>query len=603
MLLGALMAVGVMVALQRASTQASDPTVPSITLGKENVEQLLFLDSGGDVDTDVAQPGQPPVEARRTGNGQALPSADGNQIADFYMQFRLDDSVLFKGHPTTRVRIDVEYLDRGVDEFRLQYDAQSGGLFSDGRFKEASPVRKTGSNGFKIISFDLEDAYFGNRDNGADFRIDDRGDGAEIIRRVSVTLQLTSTSGTGHMVDPTTMDRKLLMGYQGWFACPGDGSPVNQWVHWFRSNTPDAASATFDYWPDTSQLEPDELCPTQLTQADGEPAPLYSAYNQKTVVRHFRWMQEHDLDGILLQRFSSELQDPRFFALRNQVAQNVRAGAERYGRVFAIMYDISGHPAATLVEDLKRDWAYLVDTLRITESVRYLRHRGKPVLAIWGLGFSDRPGTPAQAMQLIEYFKNNPDPRYRVTLMGGVPTQWRTLNGDSKSDPAWAGVYRSFDVLSPWAVGRYGDEAGADDFMRRQIMPDLVEATAQGVEYMPVVFPGFSWHNLLGGPLNQIPRNGGRFYWRQVYNAVRAYTGINAPAVMLYGAMFDEVDEGTAMFNMAATAAELPAQGSFVPLDIDGFRLPADWYLRLAGEAGKMLRGEIPLSATLPLAP
>jgi len=37
-------------------------------------------------------------------------------------------------------------------------------------------------------------------------------------------------------VDPGTMDRKLMMGYQGWFACPGDGSALNRWVHWFRNN-------------------------------------------------------------------------------------------------------------------------------------------------------------------------------------------------------------------------------------------------------------------------------------------------------------------------------------------------------------------------------
>ena len=65
---------------------------------------------------------------------------------------------------------------------------------------------------------------------------------------------------------------------------------------------------------------------------------------------------------------------------------------------------------------------------------------------------------------------------------------------------------------------------------------------------MPVIFPGFSWHNLKATlPLNQIPRNGGTFYWRQVYNA------ISAGCTMLYGAMFDEVDEGTAMFKMAPT--------------------------------------------------
>jgi len=57
------------------------------------------------------------------------------------------------------------------------------------------------------------------------------------------------------------------------------------------------------------------------------------------------------------------------------------------------------------------------------------------------------------------------------------------------------------------------------------------------------------------------------------------------------------------MFKLAPTAAQLPAQGTFVPLDVDGVKLPGDWYLRLANQAGKMLRGEIPLQATLPITP
>jgi hypothetical protein len=116
-------------------------------------------------------------------------------------------------------------------------------------------------------------------------------------------------------------------------------------------------------------------------------------------------------------------------------------------------------------------------------------------------------------------------------------------------------------------------------------------------DYLPVIWPGFSWKNLNAGPLNQIPRTGGRFWWRQLYNAQLA--GCN----MIYGAMFDEVDEGTAMFKLAPTAAQLPAQGMFVPLNIDGEALPSDWYLRLAGEGGRMLRGEIPLTSTRPINP
>jgi hypothetical protein len=72
---------------------------------------------------------------------------------------------------------------------------------------------------------------------------------------------------------------------------------------------------------------------------------------------------------------------------------------------------------------------------------------------------------------------------------------------------------------------------------------------------------------------------------------------------MVYGAMFDEVDEGTAMYKLAPTAAQLPAQGTFVPLNIDGYSLNSDWYLRLADQAGKMLRGEIPVTSTIPITP
>jgi len=67
--------------------------------------------------------------------------------------------------------------------------------------------------------------------------------------------------------------------------------------------------------------------------------------------------------------------------------------------------------------------------------------------------------------------------------------------------------------------------------------------------------------------------------------------------------MYDEVDEGTAMYKLAPTAAQLPAQGTFVALNVDGYNLGSDWYLRLADQAGKMLRGEIPVTSTIPITP
>src|SRR5882672_5126429 len=38
---------------------------------------------------------------------------------------------------------------------------------------------------------------------------------------------------------------KITVGYQGWFACIGDGSPINAWWHWSQQNgTPPSPSNT-----------------------------------------------------------------------------------------------------------------------------------------------------------------------------------------------------------------------------------------------------------------------------------------------------------------------------------------------------------------------
>jgi hypothetical protein len=407
---------------------------------------------------------------------------------------------------------------------------------------------------------------------------------------------MSSTLGPPAVVDATTLEGKLLMGYQGWFKCAGDmGSTWDTWHHWF-GGVADAEHLSVDMWPDLSELDADELYDTQLTLPGGQTAKLFSSYNEKTVVRHFKWMKDHGLDGVFVQRFIGGLDIDYVMQFRTQVLEHCVAGAEAHGRAFAVMYDISGGGAdwATVLND---DWAHLVDTLHITESPRYLKHGGRPVLAIWGMGFTDRPGTAEEAANLIDFLKGTAAAQYRVTLMGGVPTHWRTLSGDSKTDAAWADVYRSMDIISPWAVGRFGDEVGADTFKTNQIVPDAAEAATCNVEYMPVVWPGFSWYNLRDGasPLNQIPRGGGAFFWRQFYNAA------SAGCSMVYVAMFDEVDEGTAMFKLAPSVDTVPVEASFVTLDADGYDLPSDWYLRLAESATRVLHGETVLTQDMPL--
>ena len=65
---------------------------------------------------------------------------------------------------------------------------------------------------------------------------------------------------------------------------------------------------------------------------------------------------------------------------------------------------------------------------------------------------------------------------------------------------------------------------------------------------------------------------------------------------------FDEVDEGTAIFKVAKTEHELPAQGSWLTLDADGEgKVPRDWYLRLCGWAQQMMMRKIDLTETMPI--
>ncbi|MGE9268043.1 MAG: glycoside hydrolase family 71/99-like protein [Verrucomicrobiales bacterium] len=391
-------------------------------------------------------------------------------------------------------------------------------------------------------------------------------------------------------VDANSLHQKMLLGYQAWFAAPGDGSRVGGWHHWFREKEGELRPV-FEMWPDMSELTEEEKFRTPLRLPDGRPAYVFSSHQEKTVRRHFKWMEEAGIDGILLQRFIGEAQDERFFTFRNAVTRHVMKGAEKHGRVFALEYDM----AARQAEEVKKDWIYLVDELKITASPRYLRHKGRPLLGLWGIGFKHREGSAKEARELIAWFQKDAPEKYRATVLGGVPTHWRRGVGDSQAGEEWAAVYRSLDVLSPWTVGRYRTEAEADRFRQEFLLPDLAEANRHGFEYLPVVFPGFSWQNLHDGEFNQIPRLGGRFYWRQVHNAVAS------GATMIKTAMFDEVDEGTAMFKTVARTQDSPA--GFLALDADGESLPSDWYLRLSGACSRLLRGEIPLSTKLPIKP
>jgi len=182
-------------------------------------------------------------------------------------------------------------------------------------------------------------------------------------------------------------------------------------------------------------------------------------------------------------------------------------------------------------------------------------------------------------------------------VMLGVPTFWRDLNADCTHDPYLHDLIRMADIVLPWMVQRFSPLLHNDmDRYRDVIINDINWCRVAGIDYVPCVCPGFSWHNLSRfefpddvKPVGSIPRQGGCFYWQQMTTAMLA------GAEMIYVAMFDEINEGTAIFKISDN---LPVSNVAKFVSNDG--RPSDWYLWLTGEAAKMLRKEKPLSLILP---
>ena len=380
-------------------------------------------------------------------------------------------------------------------------------------------------------------------------------------------------------VDTTTLTGKVMCGYQGWFGAPGDGSVASGWRHWTKSQGPFAdGNAKVDLWPDVSELTPGERFTTGFKLSNGYPAVVFSSYKEQTVLRHFQWMRDYGIDGVFVQRFATHLTNPARLEFCNTVLANCREGANRCGRAYSVMYDLSGL-ARRHIDDVINDWRQLRKKMAITDDAAYLHDHGKPVVAVWGIGFNDgRAYTLDDCRRLIEFLKNDPDAGH-CTVMLGVPAYWLELDNDAVSDPKLLQVLSLADVISPWTVGRYTTPAEANKYANKVLEADLAWCRPRGIDFMPVVFPGFSWHNMKGAELDEIPRMNGQFLWSQFLGAKK--NGIS----MVYVAMFDEVDEGTAIFKCAN---EIPVGAASKFLTYDG--LPSDFYLKIVGRGAKLIR-------------
>jgi hypothetical protein len=372
---------------------------------------------------------------------------------------------------------------------------------------------------------------------------------------------------------------KITVGYQGWFTASTDGAEVDWW-HITTGGTPSPTDIFLKSWPDTTEY--DKTYATGFPNlGNGGPSVLFSSYDASTVDKQIQWMKDYDIDTLALQRFGDYRQTGE---VRNIVTGHVKTAAEKYGRKFYIMYDITGWD--TFDTDIPADWQdHLIDELHVLDSSAYAYQDGKPVVCIWGLGYTgNHPGTAEVQLGVVQFFKDK-----GFYVIGGVGNDWRVADGTRWAKAGYESVYEALDAISPWMVGVIGDDNGSDSNRTTYNEGDVQWCHERGIDYQPCVLPG---------DLQEGQRKHGDFMWHQFANMIE----IDSDAI--YISMYDEYNESNQIAKTAATAADTPTGAkSFTTLDEDGTACSSDYYLRLTGDGGRMLKGEMEFTFTRPTSP
>ncbi len=484
--------------------------------------------------------------------------------------------------------LKVNYYDEGSGRLRVEYDSVTDN-FDDTEFH----TRSSRINTLDFVSsyHYLENVQFANGGNGHDFRVNTQGVPVASVVLSDVPFPDSGLewawsppweapySGPSRAVDASTLAGKVIAGYQGWFNTPNDAADEG-YVHWGQPG-----DWSIEQWPDANDYDPSELFPVPgVTTASGEQAYLFSSANASVVHRHFQWMREHDIDGVLVQRFRGSFMfkqgDGSYKGEPQWPVVNARDGAHREGRTWAIEYDIqnAGTEAQrwARIQEVKNDWEYLTDAngMDMLNDSHYQREDGKPVVAIFGLyvDASNSYSTPQQT-DLVNWFKSR-----------GVYVIGAGRHSQSAGQSANAGLH---DAYIPWQ----GYWAGSNSFTP-------ADNFLSGVtEHIPHVFPGFSWTHLKNSSTaTSRDREDGDFYWRMLRDAVN-----QTDAPWLFIGMFDEYDEAT---NIIPASDDPPvpdndAGGNPLTYQVSDPR-PNDWWMALTGAAKQALQGKTTINGVIP---
>ena len=369
----------------------------------------------------------------------------------------------------------------------------------------------------------------------------------EFVNNVSARSRVASTI----TVDSSTIKNKVFAGYQGWVD-------TSRWKHWFDDDKPDAPHNHFEMVPSMDEYPANSKRATHVKYTNGKTLSLYENTASGVVDLHFKWMQDYGLDGILLQRFSSN-------GHANKVLAQVDAAAEKHGRIYAVEWDIGQRADTSWDQKIQDDYDKTVKSF--SHNSRYIKEKGKPVVAIFGIGLEKHEfATPSSAQALIKWLQGK-----GLYVIGSGPFDWRTKH------PTFEAVFSQFDAIMPWSVGRYKGAPGFEH-QKSRLAADASLTSSRGQDYATVASPGSSrgsWDKTL---FNSFPRNGGTFFQSQIDYHLQL-----KGATFFFIAMFDEVQEGTAIYKFAADKSESCQGAQWLTADIDGVKVPGDHYLTMAG--------------------
>ena len=512
--------------------------------------------------------------ASRTGNGSGF-------------QYFFIDNPAVKAAKT--VTLYLTYFDNSSNNIGLQYRRQ--GDTTDDRFYRIN-IRRTNSGTFVTTQVELELCDFmavEQQNQGAQFRFP----GGVPIQRVEIVsggMPDPVEAPPPDFATPTPLNNligKGVTGYQAWFRADG-----SSWHHWQSSSgAPAPGNVTVEIWPagfEDYRANGASLRDTGFTMPDGNTAQLFNSRDRNIIRTQIKWMQEAGIDGAAPQRFYGDGVGGSTFATDTGDSPThltmIRDAAEEFGRIFYVMYDMTGTGSRnqeTVLRQMRLDWIYNVENKGLLNSPNYAQADGKPVVCIWGIHAiestdSNRYPKIETTIQLIQWFRNR-----GYYVIGGIPDdEFWTRSGRGRE------MYSLIDMISPWYIGRdvhsqilAGRLSSGMDFCRENLRSWAYNTP---IEFMPTVWPGFAWTNMSGnsGVPNSMPRNAGQHIWTQIREYLNRDTTNTIRSIYL--AMFDEYDEGTNWMKAGVDYFDIPLSQYFQTLSADGIWLSSDYYMRMA---------------------